>query len=210
MKNLRILLGITMALGFLFHSCNNGKTYAELKKDEKESIQRFIERQNIKVITLEQFLAQDSTTNVKENEFVLFSDNGVYMQVINRGSGELLGDGRSVMLARYAEQRINLNGTSDTITCNTMSGSSAQYPDEFSLTVEGKKYSGSFTPYSTMAGYSKAVPTGWLIPFKYIKAGLTASGRADIRLIVPHGVGQALAASSVYACYYDIKFKRFQ
>ena len=49
-----------------------------MKEEEREAIKRFIEKEDIKVISFEQFQEQDSTTNVKDNEFVLFSDNGVY------------------------------------------------------------------------------------------------------------------------------------
>ena len=58
-----VLLGI-IGLGFFIQSCDNSKTYAELKEDEREAIRRFIELKNIKVIDEDQFRAQDSTTNV--------------------------------------------------------------------------------------------------------------------------------------------------
>ena len=88
MKKINILLISVFLLSLTFQSCSNSKTYAEQKKDEKESIQRYIEKNNINVITLNQFLNQDTTTNVANNEYVLFDENGVYMQVINIGDGE--------------------------------------------------------------------------------------------------------------------------
>ena len=68
-------------LGLAIQSCNDGKTYAELKEEERDAIQRFIELNEIKVIDEEQFEAQDSTTNVSANEYVLFDESGIYMQV---------------------------------------------------------------------------------------------------------------------------------
>ena len=65
------LCGMTM-----FFSCDNGETYADMKEREKNAINRFIKDHDIKVITQEQFLAQDSTTNLEENEFVLFNEGG--------------------------------------------------------------------------------------------------------------------------------------
>ena len=77
------LCGMTM-----FFSCDNGETYADMKEREKNAINRFIKDHDIKVITQEQFLAQDSTTNLEENEFVLFNEDGIYMQIEARGEGK--------------------------------------------------------------------------------------------------------------------------
>lgn len=71
MKKLGILFASVFLLGLVFQSCNNGKTYAEMKEEEREAIKRFIEREDINVISFEQFQEQDSTTNVDENQFVL-------------------------------------------------------------------------------------------------------------------------------------------
>ena len=65
-----------------------------MKEEEREAIKRFIELEGIKVISEDEFEAQDSTTNVADNEFVLFSESGVYMQVVAKGNGEILEDGR--------------------------------------------------------------------------------------------------------------------
>ena len=92
---------MVFGLGMAFQSCNNGVTYAEMKEEEREAILRFIELNNIKVIDEDQFAEQDSTTNVTANEYVLFEESGVYMQVIELGNGELLEDGRHEILARY-------------------------------------------------------------------------------------------------------------
>ena len=62
MKKLGILFASVFLLGLVFQSCNNGKTYAEMKEEEREAIKRFIEREDINVISFEQFQEQDSTT----------------------------------------------------------------------------------------------------------------------------------------------------
>lgn len=51
------------------------------------------------------------------------------------------------------------------------------------------------------------VPSGWLIPFNYIKVGREISSRSKIRLIVPHSEGQSDASASVYPCYYEITYQ---
>ena len=106
---------MVLGIGLVFQSCDNSKTYAEMKDDEREAIKRFIELNDIKVIDEEQFESQDSTTNLATNEYVLFEESGVYMQVVERGKGELLEDGRHEILVRYVEERINEDGSSDTI-----------------------------------------------------------------------------------------------
>lgn len=75
------------SLTMLF-SCDNGETYADRKEREKNAINRFIKEHEIKVISYDQFLAQDSTTNVDENEYVLFNEDGIYMQIEARGEGK--------------------------------------------------------------------------------------------------------------------------
>ena len=50
MKKFRIILMMVLGLGLAFQSCNNGKTYAEMKEEERDAIKRFIELNDIKVI----------------------------------------------------------------------------------------------------------------------------------------------------------------
>ena len=50
MKKLGLLLMMTVGLGMSFQSCDDSKTYAELKEEEREAIKRYIELNNIKVI----------------------------------------------------------------------------------------------------------------------------------------------------------------
>lgn len=206
MKKINILLISVFLLSLTFQSCSNSKTYAEQKKDEKESIQRYIEKNNINVITLNQFLNQDTTTNVANNEYVLFDENGVYMQVINRGDGEIIEDGSKNILARYVEEEIALDGTTDTLSLNTISNIATD-PDEFRLTVFDGSFSGTFISGIMSQYYSSAVPAGWLVPFKYIKVGRAIDKRTKLKLIVPHSQGQITATGSVYACVYEITYQ---
>lgn len=134
MKKLGILFASVFLLGLVFQSCNNGKTYAEMKEEEREAIKRFIEREDINVISFEQFQEQDSTTNVDENQFVLFSETGVYMQIVEEGNGERLKDGRYEILVRYVEEQITSDGI-DSLSWNTDYGNSQMvYPDAMMLT----------------------------------------------------------------------------
>lgn len=204
MKKLSVLLASAFLLGLVFQSCNNGKTYAEMKEDEKEAIRRFIEKQDISVISSNQFFEQDSITNVDKNEYALFSESGVYMQVLDRGKGEAMTDGRYNILIRYMEARINEEGELDTLSYNT----GTPYPDEMKLTKSGKSYSATFVNGTMYSYYSVAyVPTGWLVPFEYLRVGRETPARSKIKLIVPHSEGTQTAAGSVYPCYYEITYQ---
>ena len=208
MKKLSILLTMVFGLGLFFQSCNNGKTYAEMKEEEREAIKRFIELNDIKVIDEEQFAEQDSTTDVSANEYVLFEETGVYMQVIERGNGESLGEGRYEILVRYVEERIKQNGDADTLSLNNLSNLYA-HPDEFILTKEDKSYSATFTTLGAMYNtHSSAyVPSGWLMALNYLKVGREISGRSKIKLILPHSQGSYTATTEVFPCFYEITYQ---
>ena len=208
MKKLSILLTMVFGLGLFFQSCNNGKTYAEMKEEEREAIKRFIELNDIKVIDEDQFAEQDSTTDVSANEYVLFEETGVYMQVVERGNGEPLGEGRHEILVRYVEERIKQDGDSDTISLNTVSNLYAP-PDEFVLTKQDKSYSATFTTLGAMynAHTSAYVPSGWLMALNYLKVGREISGRSKIKLILPHSQGTSTATAEVFPCFYEITYQ---
>ena len=208
MKKLGILLMLVVGLGGMFQACNNDKTYAEMKEEEREAIKRFIELEGIKVISEEQFKEQDSLTNVSNNEFVLFSESGVYMQVVAKGSGELLKDGRHEILTRYVEEEILDDGKTDTLSFNTLSNLYA-HPDAFILTKTGNSLSATFTYGGAMysAHNTTYVPSGWMIPLNYVKVGRETSGRSKVKLIVPHSEGTSTASSQVMPCYYEITYQ---
>ena len=199
---------MVLGLGLAFHSCNNGKTYAEMKDEERDAIKRFIELNDIKVIDEDQFEAQDSTTNLATNEYVLFEESGVYMQVVERGNGEVLEDGRHEILVRYLEERIVEDGTTDTLSLNTIANLYA-HPDEFILTKQDNSLSASFSANGAMYDThgSAYVPTGWLLPFNYLKVGREISGRSKIRLILPHSQGTSTASGQVIPCYYELTYQ---
>ena len=200
---------MVLGLGLAFQSCNDGKTYAELKEEERDAIKRFIELNEIKVIDEDQFAEQDSTTNVSANEYVLFDESGVYMQVVERGNGEALEDGRHEILVRYLEERIQNDGEADTLSLNTISNLYA-HPDEFIVTKQGKASSATFNVNGAMyeAHGSAYVPSGWLLALNYLKVGREISGRSKIKLILPHSQGTATASGSVFPCYYEITFQK--
>lgn len=206
MNKTGILCALMFGLGLLFQACNDQKTYAEMKEDERDAIKRYIELNDIKVINEKQFEEQDSTTNVDLNEYVLFKESGVYMQVMDRGRGELLEDGRHELLARYVETEIDEEGIADTLSLNVWVNR-FPHPDEFVVTKDGKSYSGSFSSGVMADTYGNSVPAAWMLPLDYIKVGRPTSDRSRIRLIVPHSEGTQYASSKVVPCCYEIIYQ---
>ena len=218
MKKNYLLWAVTALIMWSLQSCNNGKTYAEMKEEEADAINKYILENDIKVISEAEFAAQDSTT--KENEYVLLDESGVYMHVDNRGSGkEVLGDGAYDILARFVEvalqTRTDLGMTAgDTLLANFHVANPSYTIEEegFRLTISGESYSASFTrndSYSMFGMYgTQSVPSGWLIPFRYLKIGRTTNSEiiARVKLIVPHSQGTSSATQSVYPCFYELTY----
>ncbi len=203
MKKFVCILSFMLVAGSILQSCDDTETYADMKEREREAIQAFIKSEGINVISYEKFLEQDSVTDVDKNEFVLFNDNGVYMQIVRKGEGRKLTDGeRMDIISRYVEVNIKEN---DTLSGNLFDASN---PDIFTLTYKNGEYSGSFTSGYMLSIYSSAVPSGWLVPMPYINIGRKQSNLAKVRLIVPHSEGQATATSYVYPCYYEITYQK--
>ncbi|MBR2359982.1 MAG: DUF4827 domain-containing protein [Bacteroidaceae bacterium] len=202
MKKLVYSLIAFVVIGSLFAACDDTETYADMKEKEREVIEAFIKSEGIKVISLDQFEEQDSTTDVSKNEYVLFKDNGVYMQIVRKGEGSPIADGeRAEVIARYYEVNIK---EGDTLTGNLYDASNPDY-----LTIENKSgnYSGSFTSGYMYSAYGSSVPSGWLIPMPYINIG-RKEPIAKVRLIVPHSEGQSTATSYVYPCFYEITYRK--
>ena len=183
-----------------FTACEDYETYAEQKEKERAHINDFIFERGITVIDMETFVANDSTTDVSKNEYVLFEDKGVYMQIVRKGEGEMMQDGdRGVFMARYLEYNI---ADGDTISGNLY----ASTPDYFTCERNGDTFSASFTQGYMYGIYGSAVPKGWLLPLSYITPGRPNDKAAKVRLIVPHGEGTSNAAQYVYPTYYEITY----
>lgn len=196
----------------LFAACNDTETYADQKKDERNAIAKYISNHGIKVLSEAEFLAKDSTTDTLTNEYVLFEQTGVYMQILRKGCGSILKNGEtSTVLCRFEERNILETDTVIQLTNNIQYY--AAFPDRFTVTNTSGTFTASFLDNSLMySNYgSSTVPTGWLVPLPYIKLGRpSADGEetAKVRLIVPHTAGQAYATQNVYPCYYEITYQR--
>ncbi len=208
MKKLLYLTLSLIVTSFALSSCDDEETYADQKEREATQIHDWLIKHNIKPITMADFIKDTITNNPDTgpdstlNEYVLFEDNGVYMQIVKRGGGRLIeSDETWFVHARFKEIYIP-NG--ETMSLNLYD----REPDEFSIERTGANYSASFISgvmykiYCNSYGNAK-IPNAWLMPFPYIKPGMLDDA-AKVRLIVPHNQGTQKAASSVYPTFYEI------
>ena len=101
MKKISYAIVLLLAL-VLTTSCNDYETYSDMKEKERDAIERFIAKEGIQVISEETFKAQGYTTNLSSNQYVRFSRNGVYMQIVREGCGEILEENKKVnVLCRF-------------------------------------------------------------------------------------------------------------
>lgn len=208
-------------------ACNDDETYADQKDKERDAIAAFIGRDpitmcngsgdtllsmpRITVISEEQFEAQDSTTDVAKNEYVMFGATGVYMQIVRKGTGQPLRSGeRKRVITRYWEY--NILGDSLQTTNNVTYW--ATNPDIMDVSNTSGTFNASFSKDNGGGAMfliynTTAVPKGWLTPLTYINLGRYTSedGIAKVRLIVPHTAGQPDASSNVYPCFYEITYE---
>lgn len=224
-KMLSLLLPAICAVTCLT-SCDDEDTYADRRKRERDQINGFLSkgtvvrdsegnvtilnvRGNIKVISESEFYANDSTTNVDNNEYVLFSGSGVYMQILRKGTGEPLAEGKAAtIVCRYFEYNIaadSLQSTNNLLAYETS-------PDVMNCQNSYGVFTASFTKGVMMSRYSStSVPSGWLIPLKFIRLGRQSSEDGEIalvRLIVPSTEGQSDALTNIYPCFYEISYTR--
>ena len=188
----------------LFVSCEKTVTYSEMKEKEREAVSEYIKRENIRIISFSEFIANDSTTDVSRNEYVEIDD--VYMQIVNNPiktdqRSRPIHDGENVdMLAKYDEYNIQ-SGT--TVTSNLY----ATDPEEMRISNNSGSYTATFTSGVMYNVYGSSVPTGWLVPLRFLTFNRRTSNLAKVKLIVPHTKGTSTAATYVYPCLYEITFQ---
>lgn len=200
-------------------SCKNGETYAKMKEKEKDAIQEFITRNHfvgpINVISESQFNEQNQMTDVNSNQFVVFGDDGVYMQIVRKGSGKTMVEMAKeqpdstiskVILCRFLEYNIQNGDT----TCTNLYSSGIVDKMLCKYSHKSRRYEASFTEGYMRNTYSSsaAVPTGWLKPLDYIRLAKTSGAGeiAKVRLILPHSAGTSNAGIYVQPCYYELTY----
>ena len=210
MKRLIYIILGTLVISSAFYSCREKEeTYADQKKREAKQINNWLSKNDIDVISMSEFLKDTITDNPEtgpdktRNEYVLFEDNGVYMQIVRRGDGRIMEkDETWYMNAKYVEQYVD---DGDTLSMNLFQ----HEPDIFYVKYSGGSYTSSFISGIMSLKYGYSVPNAWLMVFPYIKPGvLNGEPAAKVRLIVPHNQGTQTASSSVYPAFYEIIITR--
>lgn len=202
---------ITMLALVILASCDDTETYAEQRDRENSAISQFIRDSSITVITESEFRENGYKTDVSNNEYVLMQNSGVYMQIVREGCGEPIQDGETTtVLCRFTERNI----LTDSIQLTNDILAFASIPEKMSVTNTNGSFTASFlTESSLMYTFygSTSVPTGWLVPFPYIRVGRQTSPDeeiAKVNLIVPSTQGHQYASSGVYPCFYTITYQR--
>ena len=91
----------------LFSACRDQQTYADQKNRERAAINKYLVDSAVNVISEDQFKAQNYTTDVSKNQFVLFQSNGIYMQIVRKGSGRPIREGEHLrILCRFTERNL--------------------------------------------------------------------------------------------------------
>ena len=231
MKKTPFILLTIVSFICLLTSCSNVETYAEQKEKEHKAIESFLDREivvrdsdgelvcnvgKINEISEEQFYAQDCKTDTSKNEYVLFGNSGVYMQIRRAGTGEKLEQGKT---ARVICRFIEFNILGDSLQLRSDVNYWHTNPDIMKISNNYGSFTANFDTEINGGGPmylyygSTSVPSGWLIPFSYIRIGRQESadeGIAKVRLIVPHSEGQVSATSNVYPCFYELTFQKMR
>lgn len=200
-------------------SCDDGETYADRKNKEKRAISAFLLDNQytngpITVINEEQFFAQDSTTDTLKNEFVLFNDDGIYMQIIKAGEGKTMAEMAKTqsadstisktILCRFLEYDIEASSLNAT----NIYQSSIVDKMLVKYSHRSRSYTASFTEGIMKSRYNTSVvPKGWLKPLDYIRLSRNSGKIAKVRLIVPHSSGTGNASNYVLPMYYEITYQ---
>lgn len=206
MKHSIIALLSLFCLATTFVACNDYETYGDKKNKERAAIKQFLADSAINVISEDVFHKQGDMTDNSKNEFVYMNNTGVYMQIVHKGCGEPLRDGEnSDLMVRFLELCL-LDSTA-------IYNDTAPYDvDVMNVRRQGNVFTASLTDGVMMSAYNtESVPTGWLVPLKYVNVGRPRTEDdhiAKVRLIVPHTQGHSVASSYVYPYYYEISFVR--
>lgn len=218
MKKYSYIIALLMVV-IMIASCEKYETYSDMKKKEQDAIERFIADKGIQVIDQTTFEAQGNKTDLASNQFVKFTRNGVYMQIVREGCGKVLEENKTVnVLCRFLEKNIQTDSVvvrNDTHAYLSSMGSGVDlslFLDKMSVMRTGTTITASFIS-GMMYRYhgSASVPGGWLVPLNYVKIGRPENDgeeTAKVRLIVPHSQGTADASSSVTPYYYEITYQR--
>lgn len=232
-----LFIVIAFAALFSMAACNDSETYADQRNRERDSINAFLRNEKITVINEKQFKERWEAkktnpaivltdTSAEKNEYVLFESNGIYMQVVEQGCGDYIQQGKSEeVLVRFDEYNVNTraNISDESLCLSNNLPKYSYYIDKLKVTNTSGTFTGMLVEpkksvfgwaynYSSYTGsYSSTIPSGWLIPFSWVKIGRgNAEGEkiAHVRLLIPHTYGSTQASANVNAYFYDMTLQK--
>ena len=227
MKHFAKLLLLVFCLVPALQSCEEEDSYAKERQRERKQIMSFIKKGvqvkdpdgidyllNVpgpfNIISEEEFYANDSTTDVEKNEFVLFAGSGVYMQIVRKGTGEKIKDGeKTSVICRYT----GFNIATDSIEIeNYLTPEERQKPDIMTIENHSGTYTARFVTGWMMSWTgSQSVPNAWTMPLPFINIGRLENADdeiAKVRLVIPSTEGHETALNNIYPCFYEITYQR--
>ena len=128
------------------------------------------------------------------------------MQIINNpiktdSTAYSIKDGDNIdLLVEFYEYNIQ---EGDTISGNLY----AADDDEMRVTNNSGSYTATFTYGVMKEYYGSSVPTGWLVPLRFLTFTRKQGNLAKVKIIVPHTKGTSTAATYVYPCLYQIRLQ---
>ena len=124
-----------------WQSCSKYETYADQVEMERNAINNYITKHNIKVINESDFKANGNITDATKNEYVLFESSGVYMQIVRKGKGEPIALGQSMDVeCRFKE----VNMITDSLVLSSFQPRFAAWLDKMTVTNNSGTFTGTF------------------------------------------------------------------
>lgn len=195
-KGFNILMIVCAAL--LALSCSKTKSYTDMLKDQKKAIDRLKDKEGF--VFLKDF-PRDSI--FKENEFVEL-ENGVYLNIIDKGTSERAVAGRTKIL-----YRCTMYYPMDTAYIRATNGGYAVSPyytyPAYVFSNYGPHSNGTSPFAFTYGDYiSGNASEGLMTPLQYV------GDQAKVKLIVPFKRGFSADNSNGQPAYYEILEYKFE
>lgn len=182
--NTGILLIMVLSV-LVMSSCNNNRTYADMKKDQEKAIKKLIAEKGFEIL---QTYPPDGVFG--ENQFVEL-ENGIYLNVVDSGNGNRAVVGKTEILIRF--RVADFAGQEEPVVSDLFANDS--YPLEFLygnaayvVSMYASAYSGPYYGFFS-AGIENIL--------QYVGEG------AVVKAIIPFEEGSTYQSSSGIPLYFE-------
>ena len=80
MKNNFVNVLLLFVFTCLFQACDESVTYSEMQEKERKAVKEFIKEKGINIISYEDFIANDSVTDVTKNELKVLRQGDIIIK----------------------------------------------------------------------------------------------------------------------------------